>query len=272
VVAEGTSLLPNIFARLEKFEPRLLRIHVGSELGIFMGKYEVLRFSDAEQLAQAAAVRWLETLSGATKQKAFLVALSGGRIARIFSSASASLAKSRKGLFESVHFFWGDERCVAPEDPESNFRIAQELLFGPLDIPGNQIHRIHGEEPPEIAARTAEEELLKTAGARSEDVPILDLIFLGIGEDGHTASLFPGEKLPSGKEPVYRHVRGSKPPPDRITLGYSTISAAKDVWVLASGPGKEEALHNSLQQDALTPLGRVVRERERTLFLTDIRL
>ncbi len=145
-------------------------------------------------------------------------------------------------------------------------------------------------------------EVQTKAGLQTQ--PIIDLIFLGMGEDGHVASLFPGNPPPT-PEPIYRPVRASKPPPDRITLGYDTIAAAKEVWVLASGPGKEAALNASLGKDrargqsslflpqdtlaknagltptplndslaagSKTPLGKVIASRERTLILSDIRL
>ena len=237
-----------------------------------MGKYELLTFGDDKQLAQTAATRWLERLAALSGKNAFLVALSGGRIARTFFTATTILGNPKKSLFDLVHFFWGDERCVPPDDPESNYRIAQELLFTPLTIPASQIHRIRGEEIPESAAKSAEQDLLKTAATNPGSIPVFDLVFLGMGEDGHVASLFPGDNPPAGKEAVYRFVRGSKPPPNRITLSYSAISAARDVWVLASGAGKEDALRDSLKPDASTPLGCVLQRRERTLILTDIRV
>src|SRR2546423_1046086 len=96
--------------------------------GALMEKCELLTFADDRQLAQAAATRWLDCLAASKGQNSFLVALSGGRIARTFFAATANLGKSKRSLFDPVHFFWGDERCVPPNDPESNYHIAQELL------------------------------------------------------------------------------------------------------------------------------------------------
>src|SRR6185312_10198683 len=98
-----------------------------------------------------------------------------------FASA-VEQAKTRNISFERVHFFWADERCVPPTDPESNFKMANELLFAPLKITGTQIHRIHGEDSPEAAAKIAEAEFRRFVLFNSANKPILDLIFLGMGE------------------------------------------------------------------------------------------
>lgn len=225
-------------------------------------------------LANIAAHEWLQQIATRPPDSGnYCVALSGGRIAKTFSSAVANLAKARNLNFKSVHFFWGDERCVPPADAESNFAIAQQLIFAPLAIPETQIHRIRGEDDPPKAAGEAEAELRRFASASSDKQPVFDLVFLGMGEDGHTASLFPSEpaKMASNKA-VYRAVTGTKPPPHRVTLGYPTIAAAKEVWVLASGAGKEKALADSLKADGKTPLGRVLKLRSRTRVFTDIHL
>ena len=159
-----------------------------------MNNFELVSFADDAQLAEAAADRWLKEINQASRMdRGHCVALSGGRIARRFFSAAAGLAKARDLILSSVHFFWSDERCVPPSNLESNFAIARELLLGPLQVPESHIHRIHGEEPPELAAAEAAADLCRTAPLNGAGQPVLDLIFLGMGEDGHVASLFPGE-------------------------------------------------------------------------------
>ena len=233
-----------------------------------MTNFELLSFFSPEELAEAAAQRWLATLQGAATEKPYCVALSGGRIARQLFSAVVKQAKAQRIKWDAVHFFWGDERCVPPADPESNFGIARLLLLQPLAIPEGQIHRIHGEDPPDFAANEAAAELCRTAPSSPNQQPLLDLIFLGMGEDGHVASLFPGE--PDEIMSVYRAVTASKPPPRRITLGYATIAVARQVWVLASGSGKKDALRQSLSPSAQTPLARIISARHHTRIFSDI--
>jgi len=235
-------------------------------------KYELAVFPNAENLAQAAAGDWLKEIEQApTGGAPYCVALSGGRIARQFFSLTASQAKIRGMTLEHVHFFWGDERCVPPDDPESNVGMARELLFAPLGIPARQIHRIRGEAPPAVAATEAAAEICRIAPLDAAGQPVLNLIFLGMGEDGHVASLFPGEsEAVMASRPVYREVTAIKPPPLRITLGYPAIAAARQAWVLASGAGKEKALRESLSPEGKTPLARVLASRARTRILTDI--
>jgi len=236
-------------------------------------KIKVITLPNDVALANIVAHEWIQQLATRPPDSGnYCVALSGGRIAKTFSSAVANLAKARKLDFKSVHFFWGDERCVPPTDAESNFAIAQQLIFTPLAIPETQIHRIHGENDPATAAKEAAAELCRLAPS-SDKQPVFDMIFLGLGEDGHTASLFPGEPAKSvNDKAVYRPVIGPKPPPRRITLGYQTIAAARLVWVLASGVGKEKALQDSLVADGKTPLGRVLKLRSQTKIYTDIPL
>jgi len=203
----------------------------------------------------------------------YTVALSGGRIAKDFFNRVAQLAQERRQSLAQVHFFWADERCVAPTDAESNFRIATELLFQPLGLPAGNIHRLRGEDEPEAAARAGEAELRRIAPANGAGLPVLDLVLLGMGEDGHVASLFPGEAEDvMNSSAVYRAVTASKPPPRRISLGYGALVAAREVWMLASGSGKETALRESLSPTGATPLARLLRARGRTRIFTDIRL
>lgn len=237
-----------------------------------MKHFELIRLTNDSELATAVAVAWWnEVNTGRRNQAQQCVALSGGRIARKLFSEAAQQAVVGEVKLDSVHFFWADERGVPPSDPESNFQVARELLFAPLHILDEQIHRIQAEEPPDVAATKAEREISGIAPLNSDGQPVLDLIFLGMGEDGHVASLFPGEPESVMSDPaVYRAVTAGKPPPQRITIGYKTIAAARQVWVLASGPGKETALRNSLSLSEQTPLARVLKSRTFTKIFTDI--
>jgi 6-phosphogluconolactonase len=235
-------------------------------------RFELAHFANADTLVRSAAAEWLQDVERVVSGGApYLVALSGGRIARLFFSAVAEAVGSGQASLTSVHFFWGDERCVTPDDPESNFGLARGLLFAPLHIPEVQIHRVRGEDPVEVAAAEAEAELRRVAPLAANGQPVLDMAFLGMGEDGHVASLFPEESEQAmTSNAVFRPVVAAKSPPRRITLGYPALAAARQVWVLASGPGKEHALRESLAREGKTPLARVLGLRQRTRILTDI--
>src|SRR5438105_15350983 len=113
--------------------------------------YELKNFESPSALAQAAATAWLTAVE-ATKTKQ-CVAVSGGRIAKDFFGAIVENARTRAVSLDKVHFFWADERCVRPDDRDSNFALANQCLFQPLSIPASQIHRIPGALPPQEAAR-----------------------------------------------------------------------------------------------------------------------
>jgi 6-phosphogluconolactonase len=226
-----------------------------------------------EEIARAAATGVLGLLMRRSPEEArpFGIALSGGRIAVPFYKEIVENARRARVSFEGVHFFWADERCVPPDSSENNYSVAKEHLFDPLRIPEPNIHRIRGEDDPSIASRDAEAEICRVLPLTNEGEPMIDLVILGMGEDGHVASLFPAE----GPEwlqdsAVYRPVIATKPPPQRVTLGYKAIIAARDVWILASGPGKESAFRALLREDQNLPAARVVRSRDETRIFQDI--
>jgi len=236
-------------------------------------KYELISFRTPDELAAAAAKDWLDEIELANRMDASHdVALSGGRITQKFLASFVEQSKSRKISFDTVNFFWADERCVPPTDAESNFKIANNLLFVPLKIVEKQIHRLRGEDEPKNAAKQAEAEIRSLVGANAQGQPVLDLIFLGLGEDGHVASLAPDEpETMDFDKAVYRAIDSfAKPPPHRLTIGYQTIAAARKVWMLASGKAKEEALRESLSPNGKNPFARVLRFRDKTKILTDV--
>jgi 6-phosphogluconolactonase len=169
----------------------------------------------------------------------FTLALSGGSTPRAVYGRLASDDLASRIDWVKVHILWGDERCVPPDDPQSNYRMAKETLLDRVPIPPDHIHRIHGEDDPEKAAAEYEREL------RSEGS--LDLVLLGLGEDGHTASLFPGQ--------VVMHERRrwvlATPAPDgtmwRVTLTPALINTARNVTFVVSGESKAARLQEVLQ-------------------------
>ena len=238
-----------------------------------MKPFELMSFKNPRALAETAAVAWLEEVQQSERAgKPHCVALSGGRITQEFFSAVVEIAGPRAASFRGVHFFWADERCVPPSDPQSNYRLACERLFKPLNISEDHIHRVRGEGSPATAAISAAEELRRWAFLNGNGQPQLDMVFLGLGEDGHVASLFPGEPASNPpNQPTYRAVANSpKPPPHRVTLDYPAIAAARKVWMLASGSGKELALNESLSAAGTTPFARVLHSRSDTRIFTDI--
>jgi 6-phosphogluconolactonase len=172
----------------------------------------------------------------------FTFVLSGGSTPRAAYVRLAKKDLASRIEWKNVHILWGDERCVPPDDPRSNYRMAREALLDRVPIPPRQIHRIRGEDFPEDAAEEYEHELREL---RKHGPP--DLVLLGLGEDGHTASLFPGQTV--------MHERGrwvlATPAPDgtmwRVTLTPPPINAARNVTFMVSGESKAARLQEVLQ-------------------------
>lgn len=239
-----------------------------------MKNVQLIAFPHADALAHLVATAWLKEIARANQaNQPCFVALSGGRITLKLFAAVIELCRAQNLSLAGEHFFWADERCVPPDDPESSFGVANESFFRPLGIAADKIHRIYGELPPERAVELANAEIKRVVPLNATGQPVLDWIFLGLGEDGHVASLFPEEPEAARANPaVYRVITNSpKPPPNRVTLGYAAVAAAKNVWVLASGAGKETALRDSLSPAGTTPLGRVLQLRAQTKIFTDIK-
>ncbi len=239
-----------------------------------MGGFELISFANARQLADEVAEAWLEEVMVAwLAGRQHFVALSGGRIASTFFDAVVWTTKRSRASFGHVHFFWADERCVPPTDSQSNFWLAERHLFSPLGISSEQVHRIRTELDPAAAAAEAEAELRNVVNVNTGGQPVLDQIFLGMGEDGHIASLFPGEPAEvAGSNAVYRAVTGPKPPYARVTIGYNTLAAAQRVWVLVVGHGKAQALRASLDRSGKTPLARLLALRPITRIYAEVSL
>jgi 6-phosphogluconolactonase len=225
---------------------------------------EVVACPDEISAAAEAARRVLAVLRAATSRGGTPgLALSGGRIARRFFEELVARAVSEGVDLKSVDFFWADERCVPPEDALANFATAREALLEPARVPTRRVHRLEGELDPALAVARATADWRAWQSARGEADPGLDLVVLGVGEDGHVASLFPANlKADLAATEPFRAVTGPKPPPRRLTMGYPMLWEAGRVVVLATGPGKEAVVDGSLSGQIDTPLSRVLAGRD----------
>ncbi len=231
------------------------------------------RFADPIALAAAAARDIFQLLQQAiTRQPTVTVALSGGRIAPpLFEHLTRHLA-SHQPYTQRIHWFWADERLVPPDHPDSNYALAHRLLLEPLGIPPTHRHRVPTELPPLEAARNTDALLRSSAPVTPQGIPALDLVWLGMGEDGHIASLFPDREVqvpfPMAAYGVVSNA--PKPPPARVTLTWPALTAAKHILVLVAGPGKTSAFNRACQGDPQVPLGRLLIARPETrLYVQD---
>ena len=192
---------------------------------------------DPADFAAAAAAHAERVLAAALEARGVAtVAIAGGRTPRPVHRAWAECTKLP---WAHVALYFGDERCVPPDDPDSNYRGALEHLLSHLPLPGPEVHRMQGEDTDHARA----------ARRYAGQVPDrLDLLILGMGADGHTASLFPGDARALGETQArVLAVTGPKPPHERLTITPPVIGAARDVLVLARGADKSEALARALE-------------------------
>jgi 6-phosphogluconolactonase len=203
-------------------------------------------FATPEALADAVA-RHVITIAGDTISTGgrFTLALSGGSTPRAAYQRLATGDLARQLDWQRIHVLWGDERCVPPDDPRSNYRMAKEALLDRVPIPPEHIHRIRGEDEPREAAADYEDELRSLMTRRDDEG--LDLVLLGLGEDGHTASLFPGQ--PAVHEAEYWVMAVPAPTGDmwRITLTPAVLDLAKNVTFVVSGASKAQRLAEVLE-------------------------
>lgn len=217
--------------------------------------------ADAEAVAVRAAEEITRQLNLALQLRgAAHLALSGGTTpARTYELLAGSPVQ-----WQRADVWFADERCVGPKDDESNYRLAQESLLATADVPPARVHRMVGELGPERGAHAYAQELRAHLPIDDEGIPVLDVVVLGIGPDGHVASLFPGARtLDAPETEICLGVEDSpKPPPERITLSLQMLRVARCCVLLATGAAKADAVDAMLGEPSRhVPASLLLRER-----------
>lgn len=225
---------------------------------------EVVVVPDLAALADEAAARMEAIALEAPSGSRGTIALAGGSTPR----AAYQHLGGRCPPWGRVAFFFGDERCVPPDDEGSNYRMARESLLDRIPLRPDQVHRVLGELPPEEAAARAEEDL--RASVPGAPYPVLDLIVLGMGPDGHTASLFPGApELAETKRLMVPVHRPEMPQPWRVSMTLPVLNAARRVLVVVGSAEKAPMVRRALAGDPQIPAGLIQPAGALTWLLTE---
>ena len=198
-------------------------------------------YGSAEKAAEACCRNILPRLEAAVSGHGFAkMAISGGSTPKLLFR---HLAESGFD-WNQVHIFWVDERAVPPNESESNYLLAEEHFLKPAHVPMRNVHRIHGELRPDVAAENYVQEIEEVFTLGDGELPHFDIVHLGIGADAHTASLFPGEPLIENRDQIAASIYVEKLAKWRITLLPGVLLNAKNIVMLTAGEDKAEAIHN----------------------------
>lgn len=224
-----------------------------------MMKGTCLQFEDEEDFGRAAASRVGEAARQVLRTRpTFLLALSGGKSPLPFFAALRDPDVFPTGFWARTHIFFADERMVPLDHPDSNFGSAARHLLNHVPVSGANVHPVPVHLPPETAATRYAQTLTENCGGLSGQIPILDLVVLGMGADGHTASLFPGARLP-GNHPLVAPVPAPSAAPSvpRLTLTPAVLNSAREILFLILGADKHPALLAMGDGDDSLPAARI---------------
>jgi 6-phosphogluconolactonase len=208
---------------------------------------EIRVFPNLEDLCQAGADLFTALAKESIRERGrFSAVLSGGSTPKPLYQALASPERQEQLDWRKIHLFWGDERCVPAEHPDSNYRMVRENMLQYISMPDENVHRVPAEMDPRMAAFSYEEIL---RGFFPGHWPRFDMVLLGMGEDGHTASLFPHSAGLNEEDRWF--IANYAPERDawRLTLTKNAINAAKNIAVLVSGGSKADMLFDVLEGD-----------------------
>jgi 6-phosphogluconolactonase len=234
-------------------------------------KPDIRTFKGLEELSRAAAELFVEQAAQSIAERGrFLVALNGGSTpTRLFQLLATDFRE--KVDWSQVHVFWGDERCVPPDDPGSSYGQARDALLSHVPIPDSNIHLVRGELGP-VEASHEYSFLLKELASPPLDWPRFDLVYLGMGEDGHTASLFPGSPVHVVEPTMPVTAQYQDRPANRVTLTPIVFNSARMIIFMATGEKKAQTLSEVLTgryNPELYPAQRIEPKEGRLIWLVD---
>ncbi len=207
------------------------------------GKSQILIKNNSSELAFAGASLIVSAANESLGEKGkFAMAVSGGSTPRPMHRLLVKEPYLSGIPWRNTHIFWVDERCVPEEDPDSNYGAAKRDFLDLVPISSDQIHYMPGELPPDEGARRYVKEIIEFFQLKDNEFPIFDLVLLGMGADGHTASLFPGHRALEERERLVVSLRGGNPDVYRLTLTLPVINNAKKILFLVSGKEKSGIL------------------------------
>jgi 6-phosphogluconolactonase len=232
-----------------------------------VAKRDLVICKDTAELSRRTADRFIEIAQQSMRSSGrFAVALSGGSTPKNLYSRLSSPAYQERLSWPNVHLFWGDERCVPPDHPDSNFRMVKEALLSKIEIPPENVHRMAGEREPSTAASEYEKHLQEFFLVKNGALPRFDLILLGVGDDGHTASLFPGSGALHETKRLVLAPFVEKLKSNRLTLTLPVLNQGGEVWFLVTGSDKAGIIKEILSASADLPAAKVQPENGKLMW------
>ncbi len=213
-------------------------------------QFQVLIEPDKTELSRVAATSFADSGRAAVSQRGiFTVALSGGSTPRGLHRLLAEEPFVTGIPWHETHIFWVDERCVPFENPASNYGAAREDFLDHIPAVQKNVHPMPAHMPPEEGAEEYQFEITRFFGKKAHEIPVFDLILLGIGTDGHTASLFPGDPALHARGSFIVAVKGGTPNVHRLTMTYPILNGAREILFLATGKDKAAVVRALIEKE-----------------------